>query len=169
MARSIRIAELVVAMAVVNVSGVDAQKTTVPANQLRASAEALYSQPKKAREAASLHEREATARAESDPLVVDALQRAAQLHAFAGDRVRARTVMRRAAEHALRQGDVLKSAHAYLDAAFFALEDGDVGRAFGLAKQADLLALSPLISTADRLAIVRRIDPARAQLGALDR
>jgi hypothetical protein len=179
--RNLVVIELLLALSVVGTSGVAAQKTqklrvesvaVVPnekADQLRAQAEALHGDRKSARKAAAMHEREAQLRSEADPLAIEALDRAAQLYSSAGDHMRAEAAKRAAADRALRQGDVLRSAHAYLDAAFIALDNKDVERALSFARQADLLALSPLLTPSDRVAIVRRIDPARAQLGALGR
>ena len=141
--------------------------SAVSADRLRAEAEALYESPRKLKRAASLHEQEARLRSENDPRMVEALRQAGRLYTYAGNPARGRVLMQEAAEHALRRGDVLLAAHSYLDAAFLALRERDVERAMTLARNADLLALSPLLEASDRLGIVRRIDPARAQLGGL--
>jgi hypothetical protein len=153
------------------IRGAVAPVTELPnaaADRLHARAEALYGVPGKLREAASLHEREAGLRGASDLLGVAALDRAARLYAYAGNRARARGLMQKAADRALRAGEVLRAAHAYIDAAFLALADRDVARAYSLTKKADLLAHSPHLDPVDRAGIVRRIDPARAQMGLLD-
>ena len=139
------------------------------ANDLRSRAEALYQNQSRLREAAQLHEKEAAVRSASDPEAVVALEQAARLYAYTGNPARGRVLMQRAAERALRSGEVLRAAHAYIDAAFLALREKDVERAYTYTTQADLLARSPHLLAADRAGIVRRIDPARAQLGMLDR
>ncbi len=153
------------------IRGVVAPVTELPnvaADQLHARAESLYGVPGKLRAAASLHEREASLRGAADLRGIDALDRAARLYAYAGNRARARGLMQKAGDRALRAGEVRRAAHAYIDAAFLALADRDVVRAYSLTKRADLLAHSPHLDSADRAGIVRRIDPARAQMGMLD-
>ncbi|MGH7468065.1 MAG: hypothetical protein ACRENP_08765 [Longimicrobiales bacterium] len=135
------------------------------ADRLKEAAEALYEQPHRLHRAAELHEQEASQRAVSDPQQVEALDRAARLYAYSGDAERAHVLMARAARLALRRGDVARAAHAYVDAAFMALRMRDVRLAQEMTREADLLALSPLLPEVERVAIVRRIDPARAQLG----
>jgi hypothetical protein len=138
------------------------------ASDLRTRAEALYGSPARLREAAQLHEKEAAVRSAADPQAVVALEQAARFYAYTGDPARGRVLMQRAAERALRVGEVLRAAHAYIDAAFLALREKDVERAYAYTTQADLLARSPHLLEADRAGIVRRIDPARAQLGLLE-
>ena len=144
-------------------------QTNMRAEQLRKEAEALYEQPRRLRRAAELHEREAAQRKDSDPRQAEALDRAARLYSYSGDAERGRMMMERAARSALKRGDVARAAHAFIDAAFIALREGDRRLADDLTQEADLLALSPLLPTAEKAAIVRRIDPARAQLSALGR
>jgi hypothetical protein len=75
--------------------------------------------------------------------------------------------MARAARQALKCGDVRRAAHAFIDAAFIALRASDLKLAEQLTHEADMLALSPLLTSEEKLAIVKRIDPARVQLGSL--
>src|SRR5688500_18875052 len=105
----------------VRVGGSTAAIRQAQADQLRAKAEALYSQPDKAKQAARLHEREASWRSEQDPQAIDALQRAAQFYSTAGDARKARALMQKVGDLALQRGDVLRAAHAFLDAAVIAL------------------------------------------------
>ena len=137
------------------------------ADKLQSEAEALYAVPGRLRKAANLHEQEAKARTIADVRHVEALARAAQLYFYAGDAWRSRELMEKAARTALQRGDVLRAAHAFLDAAYIAVKGRDGERALELTHQAELLSLSPLIAASDRVAIVRRIDPARVSLGAL--
>src|SRR5688572_27389323 len=139
------------------------------ADQLREEAKLYYSKVTTLRKAAVLHEREAAARVESDPLKFAALDLAARLYAYAGDPARGTALMEQAARGALTRGDVKRAAHALLDAAFLALKVRDGERARELTHQADLLALSPLLTPDEKLSIVQRINPARGDLGAAAR
>jgi hypothetical protein len=139
----------------------------VRADKFKQSAEALYGEPRRLRRAAELHEQEAALRSAADPLQVEALDRAARLYTYVGEPDKGHVLMEKAARLALRRGDVVRAAHAFIDAAFMALRIQDVKLANTLTKEADLLAMSPLLPPADKLATVKRIDPARAQLGAL--
>ena len=150
-----------------NVQQVAEPAQNVRADKFKQSAEALYSEPRRLRRAAELHEQEAALRSASDPLQVEALDRAARLYTYVGEPDKGSALMEKAARLALRRGDVGRAAHAYIDAAFMALRLQDVKLANSLTKEADLLAMSPLLQPAEKLAIVKRIDPARAQLGAL--
>jgi tetratricopeptide (TPR) repeat protein len=136
------------------------------ADRLKAEAQALYEEQGKLRKAAALHVKEAAARSPADPALVDALDRAGRLYTYAGDPVRGHSLMEKAARAALGRGDVLRGAHRLLDAAFIAISAKDYERALALTSEAQLLSLSPLIDTTDRTAIIRRIDPSRASLGA---
>lgn len=139
------------------------------ADKLREEAKLYYTKVSTLRKAAGLHEREAGARVESDPLKFEALDLAARLYAYAGDNARGTALMEQAARGALTRGDVKRAAHAFLDAAFLALRVRDGERARELTHQADLLALSPLLNPDEKLAIVQRINPARGDLGAAAR
>jgi hypothetical protein len=139
------------------------------ADQLRDQARSHYSKVSTLRKAAVLHEREAAARVASDPLKFEALDLSARLYAYAGDPARGTVLMEQAARGALTLGDVKRAAHAFLDAAFLALKVRDAERARDLTHQADMLALSPLLNSDDKLAIVQRINPARGNLGAVAR
>jgi hypothetical protein len=160
--------------------GVDAQSSTVKlpsvvvgpnerADQLRRDAMKHYEKVSTLSKAASLHEKEAQARLDSDPLKVEALDLAARLHSYAGNPARGTVVMEQAARGALTQGDVKRAAHAFLDAAFMALKVKDGERVAQLVHQADLLALSPLLNDGEKQSIVQRINPARGNMGAAAR
>jgi hypothetical protein len=136
------------------------------AERLHAEAQSLYEQHGKLRKAAALHVKEAAARTVADPALSDALDRAGRLYAYSGDPVRGQMLMVKAARAALGRGDVLRGAHRLLDAAFIALQARDAEAALALTSEAQLLSLSPLIASNDRVAILRRIDPERAALGA---
>jgi hypothetical protein len=164
---------------VVSVSGLAAQqtemklalntpKTNARAEKIKRQAEALYERPAGYQRAAALHELEAAARADTDPLRVEALDRAARLYVYTGDVAKGRTLMAKAARQALSRGDVARAANAFIDAAFMAMREGDRQLVNDLTQEAALLALSPLLSARERVAIQRRIDPARAHLSAYD-
>jgi hypothetical protein len=137
------------------------------ADRLKAEAQALYEEQGKLRKAAALHVKEAAARSPADPALVDALDRASRLYTYSGDPARGQSLMEKAARAALGRGDVLRGAHRLLDAAFIAIQARNFESAIALTAEAQLLSLSPLISAPDRTAIIRRIDPSRASLGAL--
>lgn len=137
------------------------------ADRLKAEAQALYEEQGKLKKAAALHVKEAAVRSPADPALVDALDRAGRLYTYAGDPVRGQSLMEKAARAALGRGDVLRGAHKLLDAAFIAIAARDYERALSLTAEAQLLSLSPLLGMQDRTAIIRRIDPDRASLGAL--
>jgi hypothetical protein len=136
------------------------------AEQLRRQAEAIYDQPWNYRRAAELHVREGQTRSLSDQQRSKAFAQAARLYSYIGESSLARQHMESAARSSLQRGDVAQGAHALLDAAFLAVRDRDVAAAQTLARQAELLAQSPLLSDEQRLAIVRRIDPARLAMKA---
>jgi hypothetical protein len=136
------------------------------ADKLKREAMKFYEQVSTLRRAATMHEREAALRVEADPLKIEALDLAARLYSYSGDHERGTALMEKAARSALLRGDVMRAAHSYLDAAFMALKLKNGERAANLIHEADLLALSPLLSVADKDAIVRRINPARETMGS---
>jgi hypothetical protein len=138
-----------------------AELPNLKADALRRQAELLYERPRSYRRAAALHEKEAQLRSVNDTERVNALAQSARLYAYVGDLGQARALMERAARSALQRGDVMRAAHALLDAAFLAIGDRDLNSGYALARQAGLLSQSPLLSEAERNAIVRRIDPAQ--------
>ena len=66
--------------------------------------------------------------------------------------------MAKAAGQALARGDLRAASLAYLDAAWIAQEQKDPRQVWELGHRAEMLADSPLLSAADREAILRRID-----------
>lgn len=118
------------------------------------------------RRTARLYLESAELREVSDPLKAESLHRAGALLMSVEPR-RARTLFANAAELALARGDVLRSAHSYLDAAW-------VGDAWELrsardrltandyVRKARLLAEAPLLSADQRASILKRIQPAAA-------
>ncbi|HUR95109.1 MAG TPA: hypothetical protein VMY76_11030 [Gemmatimonadales bacterium] len=112
------------------------------------------------RDAARLHRRSAELRGADDPLGFRCLGEAAALAYAAGDRSGARADMARAAGHALSRGDLRAAALAYLDAAWIAQEQRNPRQVWELGHRAEMLADSPLLASADRATILRRISRA---------
>ena len=109
------------------------------------------------RDAARLHRRSADLRAADDPLGFRCLSEAAALAYATGDRSAARGDMAKAAGQALARGDLRAASLAYLDAAWIAQEQKDPRQVWELGHRAEMLADSPLLSAADREAILRLI------------
>ena len=136
------------------------------ADKVQKKAEALYENRKTLFQAAVLHEQEAAMRSDADPRKAVALDRAARLYTYSGNQTRALPLMEKSARTYLKRGDIAQAAHTFIDAAFLALAARDVSRAAKLTHEADMLLQSPLLATAAKMEIVKRIDPARATLGA---
>jgi hypothetical protein len=139
----------------------DTVKVIVPpfsrADSLDEKALALYSSPKKWRQAAYLHQLSASMRSLEDMRGIGSLTAAANLFYAIGDLRSARSAMESAAEHAARRGEVGKSALAYIDAGYIALELGNTGRAEQLGRKAQGMAGSPFLSDGERSTILRRV------------
>ena len=131
--------------------------SSVRADSLHEAAAALVA-AHRWRDAARLHRRSADLRAADDPLGFRCLSEAAALAYATGDRSAARDDMAKAAGQALARGDLRAASLAYLDAAWIAQEQKDPRQVWELGHRAEMLADSPLLSAADREAILRRID-----------
>lgn len=131
--------------------------SSVRADSLHEAAAALVA-AHRWRDAARLHRRSADLRAADDPLGFRCLSEAAALAYATGDRSAARGDMAKAAGQALARGDLRAASLAYLDAAWIAQEQKDPRQVWELGHRAEMLADSPLLSAADREAILRRID-----------
>ena len=97
------------------------------------------------------------------------LTTAAHLSYGAGDLSSAESDMTAAAAQAMARGDVEKAAQAYADAAWVANERKRPEQARTLARQAEALASSPLLSVPQRNGILRRFvhaRPTRTELAA---
>jgi hypothetical protein len=132
------------------------QSVANDAEVLREKAVALYDSPARYPEAAALHVREAQLRG-GGPKAADALVRAARLRQYNGKTGEALGLMKWAGTVALDCGDVVQAAHAYLDAAFLAIQIKRVEEGYALARRAQRLADSPLLDVRTREAILRRI------------
>jgi len=126
------------------------------ADSLHASAVTLARTTHRWRDAASLHRQAAALRPADDSLAYRCLTLAAHLSFASNDRSSAESDMAKAAVQALARGDIEKAAHAYADAAWVAKERKNPGQAWKLGRQAEVLASSPLLSSAQRLTILRR-------------
>ncbi len=104
-------------------------------------------------EAASLLKRSAAARSEADPEASSTMRFAGRVYAQAGEYGKAREAFSRAAELALARGALVEAAHAYIDAAHAAAEQGDYDRTKELAEKAQRITTSPLLPEADRVSI----------------
>ena len=131
--------------------------SSVRADSLHEAAAALVAEHRW-RAAARLHRRSADLRAADVPLGFRCLSEAAALAYATGDRTAARGDMAKAAGQALARGDLRAASLAYLDAAWIAQEQKDPRQVWELGHRAEMLADSPLLSAADREAILRRID-----------
>lgn len=125
--------------------------------ELHAAAGLLFPIPNRHAEAAGLLRREADLRQSDDPLGVDALVLCGKLYYYVGELTLSRNALQDAAGRALAMGDVVRAAHAFVDASFIAGKQGR-GRAVGeLAGRARVLARSPLLTSGQRLAIEERV------------
>lgn len=125
--------------------------------KLHQKAVALYSQPEFAAEAARLHVQEAKLRSNGDPEAVENLMMAARLYGYAKLPRDARSTMEQAAERALKLGDVSTAAQAFLQAAFFAVDEKNADQTIRLAKKTMWVTKSPLLSAEQREAVRSRI------------
>lgn len=126
------------------------------ADSLHESAIVLSRDFRRLRDAARLHEESAALRPPEDSLAYRCLTTAAQLSYAKDDLARSQRDMAAAAAHALARGDLQKSAQAYADAAWVANERQHRDEVRTLARQAEMLAASPLLSGSQRLEILKR-------------
>jgi tetratricopeptide (TPR) repeat protein len=106
---------------------------------------------------ARLYEQAAMLRPEQDPTRIEDLHMAGHIYFRAGRHEAARRNLASAAETALQFGDLVRAAHAFIDAAHVASQQRDMEAAAGYAKRAGCLSNSPLISVAEAAAIRRRL------------
>jgi hypothetical protein len=102
------------------------------------------------RKAARLRREAAELRTADDPKGALSLYWAARDHYYTGDERGGRELMVQSAERALSVGDVVHAATAYTEAAYIASELHDVPSAREYATKARLLALSPMLTDAQR-------------------
>lgn len=130
------------------------------AGVLEARAETLGTDEAQFARAAGLFRRAANLRDDADPRKVENLLNAARFSHYAGRSARAIDDAATAARVALRQGDVVRAGHAYLDAAWLARESGKSQQMNSFIQEALLLSNSPLLARADRSGLLMRIGDA---------
>ena len=109
------------------------------------------------RKVARLHEQSAELRGEDDARGFECLQVAAHIRHGAGDFRRAADNMERAAQLAAARGDVMNAAVSYIDAAYIAVDLKQGARVREFTRAARLLTESPLITAAQRVQLLSRI------------
>jgi len=137
--------------------------SSAKADSLHEAALALTAQHRYG-DAARLHRESAELRDLDDPLGYRCLKDAAALVYATGDRSSARADMAAAASQALARGDLRAAADAYLDAAWIAQEQKNIKQVWENGHRAETLADSPLLGTADRMAILGRIQRAPEEM-----
>jgi hypothetical protein len=125
-------------------------------DSVHASAVAMSQDFKQWRQAAVLHRQSAAMRQPDDSMGYRCLTTAARLSYGLNDAASAESDMAAAAAQAMARGDVEKAAQAYADAAWLASERNHPEQARTLARQAEVLASSPLLSAPQRNGILRR-------------
>ena len=109
------------------------------------------------RKAASLREQAAGLRTLADPKGVASLYWAARDRYYSDDRLAGRRLMEESAERAIAIGDVVGAATALTEAAYISAELKDVERTRRFANRARLLALSPVLTDAQRSELRARL------------
>lgn len=135
----------------------DDARETRRADRIHAEAMSLLPQSGEAARVAGLLERAAELRTPCDVAAIEELRLAGRAWHSVGRVDRARQSMRRAAELAVWTGHVVAAAHAYLDEAALAAEQGDVPAARQALENADRLSVSPLLTADQRAGIRARI------------
>lgn len=126
-------------------------------DEAHARAEALYEAPGRWNEAGELHETAAERLPDNDAAQYFGFRQAAILYAHADAPARARRAMAKAASVAEATGDVIVAAHAWVDAAFLAIDEGYPGKRREFVRRAGNLAQSELLSDEERREILNRI------------
>ncbi len=128
------------------------------AMELEARAWAMRDLMDQYRTAARLYREAAALRPDYDRQKVKNLRQASRM-SFYSDRIaEASRDAEVAARVALRQGDVLTAADAYVDAAWLAARVGDAARFDEMVEEATLLAGSPLLAELQRERLLRRLE-----------
>ncbi|NNF29540.1 MAG: hypothetical protein HKO53_11095 [Gemmatimonadetes bacterium] len=148
-------AVMVTALSTTAVSGQSHQAENPAA--LEQQAEAYLDEMDRWGRAADLYRQAAELRDPADPVAVSNLKTAARLEFYNGSERQALRDLQYAGQRALAIGDVVSAANAFVDAAWVAGSDGQGQEARAMIERAQLLVLSPLISTEDRTEIQRRL------------
>jgi tetratricopeptide (TPR) repeat protein len=142
---------------VVTVSRTTPNRNLDKARELRAQAEALFSQPRQWRKAVRLLEESARLREASDPDAYMCLLYAGRIEAALGDLAGARENLEKAAAQAMARGSLVEAAHAYIDAAHVAADAKQIDAAKVLIERATLLAQSPLLTAEQKAGLNTRL------------
>ncbi len=127
------------------------------ADELALRAESLSTQTNQFKRAAELFELSANARGVGDSRAVTCLRSAATLRYNSGNKRKGLGLMEKAGDRAIRLGDVVIAANAYIDAAVIAHELRQGARALELSQRAALLSKSPLLTADQRGALLERM------------
>ncbi len=130
---------------------------TGEAERIEAQADALKDRVDRRARAARLYRQAADLRPADDPQRVTNLRHASRMNYYAGRTAAAIRDAHDASQAALRQGDLMEAAHAYLDAAWLAAGEGQGERAEAWIEEARLLASSPLLAVAQQEEILGRM------------
>ena len=110
--------------------------------------------------AARLYREAADLRPDHDPQKVENLRQASRMSYYSNRPAQASRDAEAAARAALRRGDVVTAADAYVDAAWLAARAGKAARFEHLVEEATLLAGSPLLAEVQREQLLRRLEEA---------
>lgn len=154
-----RLATVTLSVGVLTAGSLAAQDVDLnKARSLETEAEQLLQDQDNWRKAAKLLREAAAYRPEGDAQARADLFQASRLAYYRGQETRALYELEDLADRALAEGDVLTAAQALADAAWIANEEGMGGKTIDLSKRAQKLAMSPLISEAQRSALQERFD-----------
>lgn len=133
-----------------------ATRASARADTIEVRAAALVARKSAWREAAKLYRSAAELRSD-DPRAAESFRMSAWLYAASGNRGLARQMLAKAGEASAATGDPVRAAHAYIDAAFAAAEDGRNDLVGGLLSKARVLAGADALSADQQLEILRRL------------
>ena len=162
---------LAIALAAPTLAAQQTMKPTVVTASAISEAHALHDQAealrtstigkKDMKRAAKMHLHAADLRGEEAADNYTCIWTAAALYYGAGDNPRAASLLERAADQAANRGDVVNAASALIDASSLASTMSMPERAVRLARRAESLTTSPLLSDTQRAALRARISGAR--------
>lgn len=154
-----RLATVTLAAGVLSAGSLAAQDVDLhKASALEAEAAQLLEFQDDWSKAANLLREAAAYRPEGDAQARQDLFQASRLAYYRGHERRALNDLEDLAQRSLEEGDVLTAAQALADAAWIANEEGMGGKTIDLAARARKLALSPLITEAQRAALQDRFE-----------
>ncbi len=128
--------------------------------ELEARAWAMRDQMNRYPTAARLYREAADLRPDHDPQKVENLRQASRMSYYSNRPDQASRDAEAAARAALRRGDVVTAADAFVDAAWLAARAGKAAQFEHLVEEATLLAGSPLLAEVQREQLLRRLEEA---------